>query len=310
MQLRRLGIHESVSAIFPPDELASELSALDAEVAVVGDDPDEFADCDAVVTFAHRDAYLDAVDWVHSVQAGYDRFPLEAFEARGVALTNSSGVHYDSVGETVAGYVLAFARRLHDAVDAQGRQEWDRPEWHEPFTVAGESICVVGLGALGRGIADRADGLGMDVTGVKRTPEDVPGVREVYPSDEYRTAIADAKFVALAVPLTDETEGMIGAAELDAMREDAYLLNVARGDVVDQSALVDALQSGDIAGAALDVFEAEPLPEDSPLWGMDEVIITPHMAGSTRDYHRNVAELVRTNVERIASDEEFRNRVV
>jgi len=299
-----------VSAIFPPDELADELSDLDAEVAVVGDGSDEFADCDGVVTFTHRDAYLDHLDWVHSVQAGYDRFPLKGFEARGVALTNSSGIHYDSVGETVAGYVLAFARRLHDAVDAQGRREWDRPEWHEPFTVAGESICVVGLGALGRGIADRADGLGMDVSGVKRTPEDVPGVREVYPSDEYRTAVADATFVALAVPLTDETESMIGAAAFEAMRDDAYLLNVARGDVVDQSALVDALQSGEIAGAALDVFEEEPLPDDSPLWGMDEVIITPHMAGSTRDYHRNVAELVRENAARIADGEELYNRVV
>ncbi|WP_135819947.1 D-2-hydroxyacid dehydrogenase [Halostella litorea] len=309
MQLRRLGIDDSVSVIFPPDRLAAELSDVGVEVTV-GEDPGDLAECDAVVTFAHRGDYLETADWVHSIQAGYDRFPLAEFEARDVALTNSTGVHYDSVGETVASYVLAFARRLHDAVAAQQRRAWDRPEWHEPFTVAGESICVVGLGALGRGIADRAAGLGMDVTGVKRTPEDVPGVGEVYPSDEYRDAIADARFVALAVPLTDETEGMIGEAELDAMRDDAYLLNVARGDVVDQDALVAALEADRIAGAALDVFEEEPLPENSPLWGMDEVIVTPHTAGATRDYAGNVAELVRENAGRIADGEELHNRVV
>ncbi len=310
MQLRRLGINETVSVIFPPERLADALADIDAEVAVVGDDRKELAECDGVVTFAHRDAYLDTVDWVHSVQAGIDRFPLEEFEARGIALTNSTGIHGDAVGETVTGYVLMFARQLHDYVAQQERTEWRHPDWDGPFTVRGESLCVVGLGTLGRGIAERADALGMEVTGVKRTPEDVPGVSHVRPADELRETIADATFVALAVPLNDETEGLIGPDELDAMRDDAFLINVARGGVVRQNALVEALREDRLAGAALDVFETEPLPERSPLWEMDDVIVTPHAAAQTRDYFRNIAELVRENVDRIGADEEFHNRVV
>jgi len=309
MQLRRLGINETVSVIFPPERLADELSGVDVEVTIVGDDREDLAECDGVVTFAHRDAYLDTVDWVHSVQAGVDRFPIEEFEARGIALTNSTGIHDDAVGETLAGYMLMLARRLHDYAARQERSEWRHPDWDDPFTVRGESLCVVGLGTLGRGIAERADALGMDVTGVKRTPEDVPGVSHVHPPDELRAAIADARFVALAVPLTDETEDLIGADELDAMRDDAYLINVARGGVVRQNELVEALREDCIAGAALDVFEEEPLPERSPLWEMDDVIVTPHASAQTRDYFRNIAELVRENVDRIGEGEELYNRV-
>jgi len=308
--VQRVGVHESVSAIFPPNRLEAALSELDAEVEVVGDEPNRVADCDGLVTFAHRDYFVGAVEWIHTVQAGYDRFPLDTFEDEGIALTNSTGIHGDSVGETATGYMLALARRLHAFIGNQRESEWDQPEWDQPFTIAGESLCVVGLGTLGRGIAERADALGMDVSGVKRTPEPVPGVEHVYANDELREAIEGATFVALTVPLTEETRNLVGEAELDAMADDAYLINVARGGVVDQDALVDALETGEIAGAALDVFEEEPLPEDSPLWAMDEVIVTPHAAAATRDYFREIADLVRENVGRIERGEELHNRVV
>lgn len=309
MQITRVGVHETVKSVFPPDRLVDALSDRAEEFVVVGDDPDELADCDAVVTFEHREAFLSAVEWVHSIQAGVDRFPTEAFEREGVVLTNSTGIHDRSVGETVAGYMLTFARRLHRHRDTQQRREWSSPEWDEAFTLDGERCCVVGLGTLGRGIAERAAALGMEVSGVRRTPEPIGPVGAVYAPDELHEAIADARFVALAVPLTEETRGLIGAAELDAMREDAYLLNVARGPVVDEPTLIDALDAGEIAGAALDVFETEPLPEESPLWGMDEVLVTPHCAAYTRDYYRRIAELVRENLER-GDDEPLINRVV
>ncbi|HMB49841.1 MAG TPA: D-2-hydroxyacid dehydrogenase [Natronoarchaeum rubrum] len=307
--VQRLGIHESVDAVFPPDRLEAALSELDAEVELVGDDPDRVAACDGLVTFAHRDYFVGAVEWIHTIQAGYDRFPLDTFDAEGIALTNSTGIHGESVGETVTGYMLALARRLHAFVANQREREWDRPEWDEAFTIDGETLCVVGLGTLGRGIAERADALGMAVSGVKRTPEPVQGVEHVYANDDLHEAIAGAKFVALTVPLTEETRNLVGEAELAAMDDDAYLINVARGGVVDQDALVDALERGEIAGAALDVFEAEPLPEDSPLWDMDDVIVTPHAAAATRDYFRDIAELVRENVDRIGAGEELHNRV-
>jgi D-2-hydroxyacid dehydrogenase (NADP+) len=309
MQLRRLGIHESVSAVFPPERLRDALSDLGPAVAVVDDD--ELGDRDALVTFAHSDAFLDAdLDWVHSIQAGYDRFPLDEFEERDIALTNSTGIHDTSVGEFAVGLMLSFARRIHTYVRAQEDREWRHPAWDEPFTLDGERLCIVGLGTLGRGIAERADALGMEVVGVRRSGEKTPHTEEVYPPTRLHEAIADARFVVLAVPLTEETENLVGTEEFAAMDEDAYLVNVARGPVVAQDDLVAALRDGEIAGAGLDVFEEEPLPEDSPLWDFEEVVVTPHRAAAERDYYRHIGGLVRENVERVEDGAKMTNRVV
>lgn len=311
MEISHLGIHESVGAIFPPDQLREALSNLDPTVVVVGDDPAELANCDALVTLAYRDSFLESgLEWVHSVQAGYDRFPLDEFETSEIILTNSTGIHGTSVGETALGTMLAFARRLHTYARQQPDREWRRPNWNDPFTLQHESLCVVGLGTLGQGIAKRADAIGMQVTGVRRTAESVPHVRTVYTNDHLHEAISNARFVALATPLTDETNGLMGETEFEAMRNDAYFLNVSRGGCADEEALVSALQSEEIAGAALDVFEEEPLPENSPLWDMDDVIITPHVAALEVDYYRHIAELVRENVQHIDTDERLSNRVV
>lgn len=320
-----LGIHESVELLFPPAVLRDALdpahgdSADDgdpagevevSEVRVV-DSSGELEDCNALVTFAYEEAFLSAgLSWIHSVQAGVDRFPFDAFEERGIRLTNSTGIHGDAVGETVLGYMIGFARRLHRHRDRQRDGEWGHSAWDEPFTLSGESLCVVGLGTLGRGIAARADACGMDVVGVRRTPTPVDHVRTVYTPDEIGTAVADARFVAVATPLTEETRGLIGGGELAAMPEDAYLLNVSRGGVVDEAALLVELERDRLAGAALDVFETEPLPEDSPFWELDDVIVTPHAAAATRDYHRRIADIARENRRRMIADESLVNRVI
>ena len=309
MQLDTLGIDESVETVFPASVFLDELSDLPVETAVVSGSPESLQDCQGVVTFEHRESFLD-LQWVHSIQAGVDRFPHERFREEGIVLTNSTGIHGDAIGETVAGYVLALARRLHEHVANQQRKEWSQPEWNDAWTVAGERACVVGLGGLGRGIVDRLTGLGLEVTGVRRTPTPEPGVTEVYTPAELETAVSDARFVVLAVPLTDQTERMVDDAIFAAMREDAYLINVARGGIVDEPALVDALATGEIAGAALDVFETEPLPESSPLWEMDDVIVTPHSGAFTREYHEHIAALVRESVTRIENGDEPVNRVL
>ncbi|WP_089825628.1 D-2-hydroxyacid dehydrogenase [Halogranum amylolyticum] len=308
MHLDRLFVHDSVDIVFPPQLLLDEFADLDVAVAVADDDT-EFGAGDGVVAFGPGSGFLDA-DWVHCIRAGYDEFDVDAYESAGVTLTNSTGIHGTAIGETVAGYLLSFARRLHVYRDAQADHEWRDLPYAEPFTLEGERLCVVGLGTLGRGIAERADALGMDVVGVRRSTDPVPGVREVYATENLHEAIEDARFVALATPLTPETEGLFGAPEFETMREDAYLVNVARGAVVDESALVDALGSDAITGAALDVFESEPLSSESPLWDLEEVVVTPHAGAQTRDYHRDVAGLVRTNVERLRRREEPVNRVV
>jgi len=305
--IERLGIQESVEAIFPPSELAGYLSDLPVEVTVV--DEAGIADCDAVVTRNYFDALLE-IDWIHSTQAGVDRFPLEALADAGVALTNSTGIHGRTVGENVAGYLLAFARRLHDQIASATERRWERPAWDEAFTLPGTTACVVGTGTLGRGIADVVGPLGVRVTGVRRSDDPVPGFDEIDATDALHEAIADATFVVAAVPLTEDTRELFGAAEFETMRSDAYSVNVARGAIADESALIDALESGAIRGAALDVFETEPLPRESPLWTMDEVIVTPHAAAYTRDYHRDVGDIVRRNVERLEAGGELTNRVV
>ncbi len=307
MQIDQIGIHDSVSAVFPPEQLRETLSDLGPEVVVI--EGEETNDCDAVVTFAYEETFLDA-RWIHSIQAGYDRFPLDELENRGIVLTNSTGIHGESVGETVVGYMLAVARRLHQYARQQERREWGRPDWHVPFTLAGESVCVVGLGTLGKGIVQRAEAMGMDVTGVRRSGDPVEGVERVYAAEELHEAISEATFVALATPLNEETRGLIGETELARKEEESYLINVSRGGVVEQDALVDAHETGEIRGAALDVFEEEPLPEGSALWDFEEVIVTPHAAAYTRGYYEGVAALVRENVDRIESDDSFENRVV
>jgi D-2-hydroxyacid dehydrogenase (NADP+) len=305
----RLAIDGSVSAVFPPERLLDALADAPATVDVVDGKTDRLGDYRGVVTFAYRESMLD-VEWIHSVQAGVDRFPQDRLRERGVTLTNSTGIHGDAIGETVAGYVLALARRLHTHVAAQQERAWDQPDWDEAWTVAGERACVVGLGGLGRGVVDRLDGLGLNVVGVRRTPTPEPGVEAVYTPDRLAEAVEGARFVVLAVPLTDTTRGLVDADVLAAMDDDAYLVNVARGGVVAQDDLVEALADDAIAGAALDVFEAEPLPEDSPLWDFEDVIVTPHCGAFTRDYYRHVAAIVRESVSRVRTGEEPVNPVL
>lgn len=302
MEIAKLGIHESVEIDFPASILADELANVAPNIRIVGDDPTTLTDCDAVVTFEHVPEFLDAgLAWVHTTSAGVDAFPIEQYAANEVALTNSTGVHGTSVGETTIGLMLMLARRLHSFVHHQQNRTWIRPTWDEAFTLDSESACIVGLGTVGRGIASRARALGMSLTGVRRNSDAVPGIDEVYQPGGLHDAISGARFVVLAVPLTEVTTHMIGEAEFTAMRSDAYLVNVARGAVVDEPRLVTALQNNEIAGAALDVFAEEPLPAESPLWDLDDVIISPHAAVAEREFYRDIAELVRENLDRITA---------
>lgn len=308
MDIETIGIHDSVRPVFPPEVLAGALSDIEPDVAVIG--TEEIPEVEAIVTLAYKESFLEHLQWVHTIQAGYDRFPLDAIDRAGVRLTNSEGIHGESVGETAVGLMLSLARRLHHYVENQEARSWDRPDWDEAFTLFGESACVVGLGTLGQGVARRAAGMDMEVIGVRRTPTRVPHVSDVFTPSALHDAIGDARFVVLTLPLTEETQGMFGPSEFETMREDAYFLNVGRGQVVQEDALIGAIQSGEIAGAGLDVFEVEPLPSESPLWDMDEVIVTPHVAAMTNDYYRDVAPLVRENVALLAAGEEPVNRVV
>jgi D-2-hydroxyacid dehydrogenase (NADP+) len=306
-ELERLCVHESVEAKIPKEAFVKAFDDLSISVELVGDG-ETYDETDAIASFTPRSEFLDAA-WVHVIRAGYDEFDTDAYGTENVPLTNSTGIHAATVGEIAVGYMLSLARLLHIYRDHQNDSDWHMPTYERPFTVEDKRLCVVGLGTLGEGIARRADALGMDVVGVRRSDEPVPGVSTIYNPEDLHEAISDARFVALAVPHTPVTEGLVSSDEFETMRDDAFLINVARGPIVDEDALVSALDSETIAGAALDVFESEPLSEESPLWDKEEVIISPHKGSATNRYHLDIAALVKENVRRFQSGDDLTNRV-
>ena len=233
--------------------------------------------------------------WLQLTSAGADHL-LPAREAlRSVIVTNSRGIHADLMADYVLGVVLMlrwdFPRLLRQQ---QGRQ------WRHQYTapLAGQTLGVVGVGAVGREIARRAVAARMTVLGMRRRPEPIEGVSRMFGPDQLSEMLPACDVVVLVVPATDATRGLVGARELRAMRPTAHLVNVARGSVVDERALTQALREGWIAGAALDVFAREPLPPESPLWGMENVIVTPHIAGEPADYPRRVMTIFAENLRR------------
>lgn len=246
--------------------------------------------------------------WIQSAYAGVDRLLEAVPELRHhpAVLTNARGMHAATIAEHVFLMMLAWARRLPAYLQNQRMRRWERLPVRE---LAGETLTVVGLGAVGQEVARRAHLFGMRVLGVRRRPRPVPGVDRVVSPAQLHEVLAVAPWVVISVPLTPETRRMIGQAELAAMRPGAFLINVARGEVIDEAALMDALGRGLIAGAALDVFATEPLPPHHPLWTMENVLITPHVAGNLRDYVGAALELFLDNLERYVQGEPLRNQV-
>lgn len=238
----------------------------------------------------------DALEWLQSLSAGVDSYDLESLRERNVVMTNISGVHADPIAEHVLACMLYFERRLDRAVRQQSRAKWRRFPAGE---LGGKTLCVVGVGALGGRIAELAAAVGMRVVGVKRdTSTYNDAVDEVFGADDLHSALGQSEYVVLACPLTDDTEGLITSHEIASMAEDAVLINVARGPVVDHDDLVVELQEGYLGGAVLDVTDPEPLPGDSPLWDMENVLITPHMAGGSPHFPRRCADIFVENYER------------
>ncbi len=237
------------------------------------------------------------------VYAGTGHLPREALSEQGAVITSAAGVHTSNAAEHAIGAILTFARRFHEAVRSDSWQPIS------PSELADSTVTIVGLGAIGGGIARRLEPFDARTIGVRRRPEDGGPADEVIGADELHDALAETDFLVLACPLTDATHGLISEEELVTLPPDAVVVNIARGPVVDTTALLKALQEGEIGGAALDVTDPEPLPSDHPLWDLDEVIITPHNAGATPRYYERLADIVADNVERLDSGEPLRNLV-
>ena len=292
----RLPDHEVVLARTPAEERAA---FADADV-VTGEGPTEES---LVSTVDAPDLKLFA-----GVYAGTSHIDLDAFREAGVAVTNASGVHAPNISEYVVGALVSMLRDFRRATRQQDRREWCAYQTRE---LHGSTVAVVGVGSLGEAILDRLEPFGVDRVAVRHSPEKGGPAEEAVGYDRIHDALARADHLVLACPLTDETEGLIDADAIRTLGPDATLVNVARGAVVDTDALVSALRVNDLGGAFLDVTDPEPLPEEHPLWGFEDVHVTPHNAGHTPAYFERVADVLVENVERLAAcDDDLRNRVV
>ena len=235
--------------------------------------------------------------------AGYEEYLTPELAAREeLVVCNAGGAYSEGVAEHCVAMMLALVRRLPEYLAAMGPRRWEHLHWHG--RLAGSTVCVIGLGTLGSAIARRCAALGMRVVGVRRRPDrPSPNVSEVFGSEDLGRAVAGADHVVGALPGGAATRGLISREVLSAMKPGACFYNVGRGRSVNEDALVERLADGRLAGAGLDVFATEPLPHDSLLWSMENVIVTPHMAGYTWDYADELCEVFAANLAAYAAGE-------
>jgi len=295
---------ETVRARFPEDRVVAitdekELhAAADAEVAFSGNNP------------RRARQLLDATPklrWYHTVSAGVDNLPLPELAQRGIVLTNNSGSYDIQIAEHLLAFVFAASRQLHRYRDNQRAREW-KEEQHRELRDA--TIVVYGMGSIGGEIARLAGAVGMRVIGVRRKagPSE-PGVDRVVAADRLAEVVGEADYLAIAAPLTSATRGAISRDVISRMKPTAWIVNIARGAIVDEPAMIEALQANRIGGAALDVFTTEPLPKESPLWALENVMITPHHSGSSPRVGERTLALFAENLRRYKAGEPLINRV-
>jgi len=253
--------------------------------------------------------------FIQSIGAGTDQFGRDVLKAKGIRLASASGVNVRAVSEHAIALILALARRLPEARDNQHKHFWrgmigDLTQREDEL--GGKTLLIVGLGNIGNRLAQLAKAFDMKVIGVRRDPAQGKGAADsIHGMGELKALLPQADIVALTCPLTKETENLIDADALSRMKKSAYLINAARGKVVNEQALIQTMTAGGIAGAGIDVTPEEPLPAASPLWDLPNTFITPHTAGETRKYEDNVLDILLDNLGRLWKGETtLRNQIV
>jgi phosphoglycerate dehydrogenase-like enzyme len=244
--------------------------------------------------------------WIQLTSAGVDRAARSGLLETDLLVTSASGLHATPIGEYVLCVMLMFCKGAQRFVRAQDRREWVR---YMPQELFGKTVGIVGLGHIGGEVARLAKAFGCRVLGLRRSgaADGSEHVDELLPPAGLPRLLAESDFVVLAVPLTSETRGLIGEAQLRSMKPAAVLINIARGAVVDEQALIRALREGWIAGAGLDVFEQEPLPPESELWGLENVILSPHISGGTEIYNQRAVRIFCDNLRHYLAGEPLMN---
>jgi phosphoglycerate dehydrogenase-like enzyme len=285
--------------------------------------------CDVLVTFRVPHALGELAPrlrWLHLLTAGADQVAKDPASYQSIVVTTSSGIHCSAIAQYTLGSILTYVHRFHLTTRAQLSHTWlkRQPFMENVRELRGATIGIIGYGSLGREIARLARAFGMKVLALKRDPAQradpgwfVPGTgdplgvipQRFFGPEQRAELLAQSDFIVVTLPLTPHTRAFIGAHELEATRPGAYLVNVGRGEVIDQAAMVRALQEKRLGGVGLDVFEREPLEAESPLWDFEHAILTPHVAGSFRGYLDRACELFAENLRRFTAGDPLLNQV-
>ncbi|WP_341529267.1 D-2-hydroxyacid dehydrogenase [Nostoc sp. UHCC 0302] len=252
-------------------------------------------------------AQLPAIRWQQTPSAGVNHLLTPAFLKRDIILTNGTGIHAIPISEFVLTFMLYHAKNLRKLQALQDAHTWPRGVFLEELADA--TLLIIGAGNIGKAIASRAKAFGMRVWGSRRHPEPLPDFDKIVGANEWRSLLPEADYVVIATPLTPETQGLIDEAALRSMRQSAYLINIARGAIVDENALLTALREGWIAGAGLDTVATEPLPPESPFWSLPNVFITPHCSALSPRLRERITELFLDNLRRYQAGQPLRNVV-
>ncbi|MGB6820747.1 MAG: D-2-hydroxyacid dehydrogenase [Candidatus Acidiferrales bacterium] len=278
---------------------------------------DELPDTDILVGYslrAEQFAHAKKLKWIHATAAGVGQLMYPELRQSRVLLTNASGIHAVPMSEHLLGMIIAMARRFPDAMRYQSQGRWAQQEIGDakprPLELSGRVLLIVGFGSTGRELARRIQPLGMRIWGITRSGRgDAQLAERILPVEDLANVLPQADFVVLAAPETPETRQVIGAKEFALMKREAYLINVARGTLVDEAALAEALRKHTIAGAAIDVATEEPLPPQSPLWKLGNIFITPHVSAVSERMWTRQTELLMENLERWFDGRELINQV-
>jgi phosphoglycerate dehydrogenase-like enzyme len=285
-------------------------------------DPDARArgllDCDVAFTWILSAAELATaarLRWLHSSAVAVETLALPELFARGILVSNSRGVQAIPIAEHVMAVILALAKQLPYALAAQRESRWTQNDFIDdrlPWLLSGRTLGLIGVGTIGSAVAHRARAFGMRVVAVRRraSGEPVAGVDDIRPLDSLDSMLSEADVLVIAAPLTPETHRLIGAPQMARMKRGAVLVNVGRARIIDEVALVDALRSGHLGGASLDVYHKEPLPPDDPLWTLPNVVLTPHTSGFRHGHWDHVVDLFSENLRRFQRGEPVAFRVL
>jgi phosphoglycerate dehydrogenase-like enzyme len=245
--------------------------------------------------------------WLQCTNAGVDFLEPLAERLAHVLISNARGIHGNGMADYALGMITMWTWNIRELLHQQAAKRW-APKFVD--CLAGKTLLIVGLGSIGMAIAERGKAAGLHTIGIKRQPvRSLHHVDEVYAPQQLAAALPQADYIVIAAPSTAQTRRMFGAQEFALMKPSAFFVNIARGDLVDEGALTKALATHVIAGAALDVFETEPLPPDNPLWAMNNVIITPHISGNPSGYHDQICRIFADNLQRFKAGQALRNLV-